>query len=577
MLGAVALVALAASALPAAAAAEAGALSPSSRQHHSASPRAHREQVVRRLRSRILAKASIVGGELAQQGQFPSLVYIADFKGEEVGLCTGTVIAPRLVLTAAHCAEDIQTGVVEPPSGYRIVMGAVNWSSSSRTVAAVSRVIVYPGFNREAMTGDVALLELSSPTSTPPMALAGPADGALTAAGTPAIVAGWGDTRSGQQAPTESLRFAETVIQGSGWCRRNAAPFDEASQLCALDPPSYSSGPCEGDSGGPLMVEDPATGGMVEVGITSQGPAGCTTTYPSIFTRASLIYSWAQEWASSLGGSGVLSGGGANPPATTGSGASGGSSGSTSIDGGAGVYRGRTSQHGRSIGVVVGSHGKRLTALATSIVYRCRSGHTLSAPLEGLSGGESARIGKGHRFTVVFVGPGTKTTIHGSLDPAAGRLQGTLRSVWRSRRYGRCAVSHLHWTASRVPPPSATVALAPHGGYMGRTASHGSIALRIASSGRDLTGISFSALYLCRRHHHTLHRTDEVLSVRSPEALASAGTFTLRLAGSGQRGRIDGTFSLVPNVAFGTLKASISTRRWGVCKTGLLTWRAVLR
>lgn len=542
-----------------------------------------RRSAASRLRRQTVAKASIVGGELAQAGQFPSLAYVANFKGEEVGLCTGTVIAPTLVLTAAHCAENLETGAVEAPSGYRVVTGTVNWASAERTVLTVSKVIVFPRFDREAMTGDAALLELSSPTSASPIRLASASDGALTAAGTPAVLAGWGDTYSGQQAPTESLRFAETVIQGSPWCERNAAPFDHSSQLCAVDPPSFQTGPCEGDSGGPLIVNDPAAGGMVEVGITSQGPVGCSTTQPSIFTRASAISSWAQGWVQALGGgapAATVKPSQPPPPPPAGSGSPPAGTGSppgVHAQAPGGLYRGRTSQRGGSIGLVIGSGGRRLTAIATSILYRCRSGRSVSAPLEGLSADKSAAIGAGRRFSFSFAAGRAIVRIKGSLNTVAGTLKGTIRSTWPSARYGRCTASNVRWSATRQPEPSATVALAPHGGYRGPTASHGSIALRIDSSGRKLTGISFSALYHCRSHHHTLRLTDQALSSVQAEALASVGTFTLRLAGRHQHGRIDGTFSLIPNVAFGTLTASVSTRRWGMCSTGLLTWRAVLR
>lgn len=541
------------------------------------------------LRDRIIANEAIVGGEVAGSGQFPSLAYIADFKGEEVGLCTGTVVAPRLVLTAAHCAENTETGVVEPESGYRVVTGVVNWSSSTRQVAAVSKVIVYPGFERESMVGDAALLVLAGRTSAPAIPLDSASVSALTAAGTPAIVAGWGNTYAGQQAPTESLRYGETVIQGSRWCKRNAAPFEASLQLCTLDAPSYQAGPCEGDSGGPLMVNDPAAGGLVEVGVTSEGPSGCETTQPSIFTRVSAISSWVQEWQGALGegGSSVISGestsvGGSTSTAGSGTGAAGsGSQGTGSAAGGApssrgGVYRGHTSQRSSSIAMVVGSGGRRLTALATSILYRCRSGHRFSEPLEGLSDAEPATIGSGGRFTVVFEGPKTTTTLHGRLDPAAGTANGRLRSVWLSPRYGRCKASHVRWSATRAPQPSASVALAAHGGYRGRVGSHGRIRLRIDASGRQLTGIDFTTVFHCRRHR-TMRLTDRVLSTGEPEPLASLGTFTLSLAGSRQRGRVDGAFGLIPNVAFGTLRASIRTRRHGRCTTGTITWRASLR
>ena len=53
---------------------------------------------------------AIIGGASAQTGTFPSLAYVVDFQGQLAYQCTGTVIAPSLVLTAGHCAENMQTG-----------------------------------------------------------------------------------------------------------------------------------------------------------------------------------------------------------------------------------------------------------------------------------------------------------------------------------------------------------------------------------------------------------------------------------------------------------------------------------
>src|SRR5580693_3623820 len=57
-----------------------------------------------------VAHTSIIGGRAAQAGSFPSLAYVIDIQGRYAYQCTGTVVAPSLVLTAGHCAEDTSTG-----------------------------------------------------------------------------------------------------------------------------------------------------------------------------------------------------------------------------------------------------------------------------------------------------------------------------------------------------------------------------------------------------------------------------------------------------------------------------------
>src|SRR2546423_10257438 len=113
------------------------------------------------------AHTAIVGGHFARNGQFPWVARIAARRGKLVDLCTGTVVAANLILTAGHCAEDVQTGIPREPTDYQVQtagdLARPRTSKSSR----VSRVLVYPGFEPRSGVGDAALLELSTPTTAP--------------------------------------------------------------------------------------------------------------------------------------------------------------------------------------------------------------------------------------------------------------------------------------------------------------------------------------------------------------------------------------------------------------------------
>jgi Trypsin len=229
---------------------------------------------------------------------FPSLAFILDKRGEVLGQCTGTVVAPTLILTAGHCAENIETGVVHEPSGYSVVTGNVDWAVPERQILSVSRVIPYPGFLRSVDYGDAALLELSTPTTAPAIGLA--TDLAGMPAGTAALIAGWGVTHYEQELFTEQLQWADTAVQGPGWCESHASEFSPEGELCAINPPSDETGACLGDSGGPLLATWPPSGPVVEIGITIRVNAECLTTHPTVFTRSDLIASWVNEWIEAL-------------------------------------------------------------------------------------------------------------------------------------------------------------------------------------------------------------------------------------------------------------------------------------
>lgn len=251
------------------------------------------------------AQASIIRGSVASIEEFPSLAFILARHSKDEGFaCTGTVIAPRVVLTAGHCVQDLSLGGFTPPSEYEVATGRANpRQEGSGEVLKVSATHVFPGFDPGTTHGDAALLILATPTSAPPIPLATATDSALYEGGTQVLLAGWGLTRFGAKSAPESLRSTSTVVLDPAACKRQTRPFyppySSAVEMCTTDPPDHANGGCFGDSGGPAIAHR-ADGSLVEIGVTSTGGPGCDTKLPNIFTRADRLSVWASEWVAAI-------------------------------------------------------------------------------------------------------------------------------------------------------------------------------------------------------------------------------------------------------------------------------------
>jgi secreted trypsin-like serine protease len=246
------------------------------------------------------AQASIVGGRGATIEEFPSLAYIEAHQGDSGFACTGTVASPRIILTAAHCVEDIERGTFTPPGQYAVATGTTSPGKALReNVFKVVETHVFPGFDPGKLRGDAAILVLDRPTAAPPIALAGPADAGLYAGGAALQLAGWGLTNSRATNAPESLRAAAMVVQTPNFCKQKTKRFYpeflSTAQFCALDAPAKKSGGCFGDSGGPGIGQR-ADGTPVELGIISTGGPFCNPNFPNVLTRIDTVSTWVAEW-----------------------------------------------------------------------------------------------------------------------------------------------------------------------------------------------------------------------------------------------------------------------------------------
>ena len=224
------------------------------------------------------AAGAMVGGTTQLSASFAAplaYVAVAAHGGDEE--CTGTLIAPAVVMTAAHCVYDVgRSGRlfgIARPSDITVQVGSLDVSNPTLGVrTGVVAVLPQPYYRWDGTRHfhDIALLALDRALPQTPAALAEQRPGA----GKELLISGYGLAATNDTAPSGPLRAGLIEAADPTSCHLVSESFDPSWLFCgaaATDPAFPGGTACYGDSGGPAFAYENSVSNLVVDGIISYG------------------------------------------------------------------------------------------------------------------------------------------------------------------------------------------------------------------------------------------------------------------------------------------------------------------
>ena len=220
----------------------------------------------------------IINGHNAQAQRFP---YFSMMWGEG-GLCGGALIAPDMVISAAHCRD----------ASNDVIIGRHNrfaWFDDGAETIRIQYKILIPQYPapENILAYDVMLVKLASDSKKPTIKLR-KLDPKLN---TSLAVIGFGDSILSYKIDLpDVLQEVELKYIDQDSCQAMHGPTQISEDMMCTH--TIGKDACSGDSGGPLILKGDSYDKDELVGVVSWGRGCADERYPGVYARMSWFYNW---------------------------------------------------------------------------------------------------------------------------------------------------------------------------------------------------------------------------------------------------------------------------------------------
>ncbi|CAM3510190.1 Peptidase S1 domain-containing protein [Bordetella sputigena] len=248
----------------------------------------------------------VSNGADAPQGRFPYYTYIAPRFNDGVTACGATLIAPRWLLTAAHCISKPNSGRIELVKSFDEIQVGM-WKIGRHIYQASYDKLVFPiqpdayaeGKGEKVMDNDIALVHLTTPIAPDILGLqVVPLSRESPPLGQRAMIIGFGKKWHNALEGASTLQQGEVSVVDS---RSHCGDIGHA-EICVGNPDQESefTNALPGDSGGPLLIMSPDGTIVRQAGVGSRawkrvGDGDSDVNRYAIFTDVAQHLGWIQH------------------------------------------------------------------------------------------------------------------------------------------------------------------------------------------------------------------------------------------------------------------------------------------